>query len=332
MTRPLLATLLLLSLLGNLQAQGPRVEDRTKFVGFTPPDGWTYSEESDAGALVFDGPKVSGGASRLTLRATLDGRPTDQVFETILQDELLLPADALREPWELGDQPGPFELAVTWEQRIERQTRRHAVAVMRNGTHVVSFCFDAVDTQFARVESELLACLAGVTPLERTPVAGDDLLGVRLHVLPEDFEPVPEETQAGEVMTWSLARGDTVLGTIRVYRADLAEESSFGSWMRKRVAAAEEDLSVAEAVARAFPVCGRTASMLRVEGTGPRLELFVPRDDDILVVHCSARSREFNRGLERAYLELLRSLEVLEPMANDAGLDEDEEQDERADD
>ncbi len=191
-------------------AQSAVFEDRTKHVSLRPPVGWLLDEDSDRERLAFIGPKSSGTAATLSVRALRDGVDvTDPAaVAAVLARRLGIPADATFETWDIGDAAARFQgsFLVDWNQG--RKALRTGVAIRRVGPDLVAVGVDAAAAHFPRIEPDVLACLAGVETQPLAPDFTDEALAVRIYAVPGGFLLDEARSQAGARARWEFLDAD----------------------------------------------------------------------------------------------------------------------------
>jgi hypothetical protein len=197
------------------EQRGLLVEDRTKRLTFRVPEKWIYDPASNPEALIYTGPKVSGIQSRLTVRASLEGRPYEEAVARFLESGLDLSPEDLStlEPLE-GLNSNLLDYGIQCVRKVKSKKSRLIVALGRNGPYLVSFTFDVAAKGFDRHMPALMACLSSVAPSALAPVYTDLKMGIAFYYMPEGCEVDEKRTREGKSIVWDYKRGDQDLGSI----------------------------------------------------------------------------------------------------------------------
>jgi len=204
----------------NSQAQEGRgilFEDSTKYFSFQAPMKWTYDSASNKDALIFNGPKVSGIASKLTVRTLKDGRSINDGLSYFLESQLNYSAETEAEPVPFEGVKSSFiDQAVTWTRKVKSRKMRMIVAIGQNGPYKITFTFNTPASGFDRYLPGIKASLSSVTPSALKPVFRDASMGIAFYHLPKGFEVDSDRTEKGKSIEWKYKNNDTAIGSFRV--------------------------------------------------------------------------------------------------------------------
>lgn len=306
-----LTALLPLAIPARLSAQDVLVEDRTKHVCVTVPEGFLFAAESTEEMLVFEGPKLSGGRALVQLQSLKDGRPVEIVLAELMAERI--GEDGTFETWEATAGDNILGQGLIFDHLRSRKALRTGLAAGRVGPWVVVLVAEAPTKLFHKLDDDWAAILKSVERLPIEPLFSDAELGFALHYMP-DWMPFDTKRWApGQSATWSWTSDDkqsktTVLVESQEAVPDLAE------WAEKLHGQFEQTSELSSLEWRPAPVCGRDGYRydLTFSGGYTGWVTVVQNEKRLIRVTCQSPTEMLDETFAPIFKRVVANLELLD--------------------
>ena len=306
-----LLALLPLATPASLCAQDVLVEDRTKHVCVTVPEGFLFAADSTEDMLVFEGPKLSGGQALVKLQSLEDGRAVAIVLAELMAEQL--GEDGAFEAWEATTSDNVLGQGLIFDHLRSRKAMRTGLAAGRVGPWVVVLVAEAPTKLFHNLDNDWAAILASVERLPLEPLFSDAELGFALHYMPDWMPFNTKRFAPGQSATWSWTSDNkqskaTVLVESQEAVPDLAV------WAEKLHGQLERTSELSSLEWRPAPVVGRDGYRYELIFSGGYTGwvTVVQNDKRLIKMTCQSPSETLDETFAPIFERVVASLELLD--------------------